>query len=576
VTVSWSVNHGSTEAADFGTTSGAVTFTAEEINAGTPKSLGVTIIDDDEVDDNPPTESYSVIATWTSAAGATPLTTTGAGEIEDNDGRVTFIASDVSKAEGTAAVSDYTIYSYEVQFEGNAPDGFDVDWSVSDVTTNDLDFGNSTGKTGSIHFTGTNGESRQVEVRVSADRVVELDETFEVKLIGVNTTTGTIRLVDATSTALGTIENDDSATISIANISTDNSEISARYFAISMSNPVDVPVSFIFKTEAAVFSPAESSDYHSVIGKTIEFFANDGPGATAASSYAVEHIEITDDQIIEEEEFFIAKLDGTTLVNGGRDVAIPITESSVDVAIEDNDVGKLLLSVTSGVTIAESAGSYDFDVKLVDEYGWFLTSELPISFSYIVSNGTTNNSDLTTGTFTGSLGTNSITTNSISITDDSIVESNETFSISLSLPADSPVTLGAASTTVTIESEDEATISIASVSAAEGNAMSFLITLSNATSTAVSFSLSTRDGSASSAFTSDQDYIQPVGGTYTFAAGVTSIIVVTNSVMDNRHSEGTEDFFIDLSGLSTGTLGDSVIFVGNVTTLTATGTIYDL
>lgn len=93
-------------------------------------------------------------------------------------------------------------------------------------------------------------------------------------------------------------------------------------------------------------------------------------------------------------------------------------------------------------------------------------------------------------------------------------------------------------------------LSIGNASAAEGGALSFTVSLSEAASGTVTVDYSTADGSA----TAGSDY-SGASGTLTFLAGETSKTITVNSLQDSSF-EGNESFSVNLSNASGAALAD--------------------
>jgi hypothetical protein len=152
----------------------------------------------------------------------------------------------------------------------------------------------------------------------------------------------------------------------------------------------------------------------------------------------------------------------------------------------------------------------------------------------------------------------------VKVAGDTTYEPDETFTVTLSNA--SGASLGTATGTVTIKNDDAApvtppTISIANAAVAEGNSgttnMAFTVSLSKASSTAVSVGYSTANGTA----TAGQDYTA-ASGTLTFAPGTTTQ-QVNVAVIGDTAVEPDETFTVTLANPVGATL----------TTATATGTI---
>jgi hypothetical protein len=130
---------------------------------------------------------------------------------------------------------------------------------------------------------------------------------------------------------------------------------------------------------------------------------------------------------------------------------------------------------------------------------------------------------------------------------DTLNEPNETFTITLSAPANA--TIGAATATGTINNDDAApSASIGNVSQAEGDSgtttFSFPVTLSSASGQTVTVNYATANGTA----IAGSDY-GATSGTLTFAPGVTTQ-TINVPVTGDITSEADETFTVTLSGAS--------------------------
>ncbi|MGY4709923.1 Calx-beta domain-containing protein [Mycolicibacterium sp. CBM1] len=153
----------------------------------------------------------------------------------------------------------------------------------------------------------------------------------------------------------------------------------------------------------------------------------------------------------------------------------------------------------------------------------------------------------------------------VGVLGDTTYESAETFTVTLSNP--SGVSLGRATATGTIANDDAApvqppTVSIADASLAEGNsgtsAMAFTVTLSKASTSTVTLSYTTSNGTA----TAGQDYVAG-SGTVTFAPGVVSQ-VVNVGVLGDTTVESAETFTVTLSNPTGATIADGSA-IGTIT-----------
>jgi len=158
-------------------------------------------------------------------------------------------ALDANKDEGAEGTTSFT---FRITLTGEVPDGFDVAWSTIDILASSvrgsdphLDiFNPKADQPQSQHFTGTDGETRDITVTIWGDAVVEIDETFQVSLGEVTNVAPGYSVTKAVESALGNIRNDDSAVVQINDPDTaSESSISQyaryHYFYVSTSAPVE-------------------------------------------------------------------------------------------------------------------------------------------------------------------------------------------------------------------------------------------------------------------------------------------------------------------------------------------------
>ncbi len=186
-----------------------------------------------------------------------------------------------------------------------------------------------------------------------------------------------------------------------------------------------------------------------------------------------------------------------------------------------------------------------------------------VSVNYATSNDTADliDYDVASGTLNWADGDTAPKTFDVTITDDSVFEGNETFNITLSSPGGG-ATIGTSAAVATInDNETQPTISIADVSAFEGNsgttAFTFEVMLSHPSVQTITVDYTTANGTASDA----SDYTA-ASGTVTFNPEVTSQNVVVQ-VNGDTASEADETFTVSLTSPSNATIADN----------TGTGTI---
>jgi hypothetical protein len=140
---------------------------------------------------------------------------------------------------------------------------------------------------------------------------------------------------------------------------------------------------------------------------------------------------------------------------------------------------------------------------------------------------------------------------SVLVNGDRVPESNETFSVNLSNPANAIIAVGQGVGTIV---DDEPRVSISDVTKAEGKKgnttiSAFTVTLSAPYDQPVTVSFQTVNGTAT---TGDNDYIAK-SGTLTFAPGETTK-TITIDVKGDSKREANETFYLDLFGNSSNSL----------------------
>ncbi|NCS31494.1 MAG: hypothetical protein GPJ18_24460, partial [Microcystis aeruginosa F13-15] len=229
----------------------------------------------------------------------------------------------------------------------------------------------------------------------------------------------------------------------------------------------------------------------------------------------------------------------SVLLNADPTATVTITDPSISLTIND-------VTVTEGNSGTTNAV---FTVSLSS------AASTVVSVDYATANGTatagTDYTAIPTTTLTFNPGETSKTI-TVAVNGDNQVELNETFFLNLSnLQANgSNVTLADNQGQGTINNDDSASIAITDVTVTEGNSGTtnavFTVTLSNPVDTAITLNYATADGTAT---TADNDYIAIATTPLTFNAGETSK-TITVAVNGDTKVESNETFFINLSSLN--------------------------
>ncbi|MGE0762764.1 MAG: Calx-beta domain-containing protein [Bdellovibrionales bacterium] len=231
---------------------------------------------------------------------------------------------------------------------------------------------------------------------------------------------------------------------------------------------------------------------------------------------------------------------GVLTYNGGS--------SSLGGTIIDGTPGALLS--VNDVTVSESAGNATFTVTLA------APSCAPTIFNFATVNGTAvqpGDYTSTSGVGTIPAGQQSWTTN-VPIIDDTLYEgaTDETFTFSLSAVMGAPVLdpLGVGSIT---DNDAQPNIFVNDVTVTEGQTANFVISLSNATTSDVTFTWETVNGTA----TSGADYTGVGATSATIAAGQLAITVAVVTTDDVVFSEGDENYNVTLTSIANASAGDT-------------------
>ncbi len=205
------------------------------------------------------------------------------------------------------------------------------------------------------------------------------------------------------------------------------------------------------------------------------------------------------------------------------------------------------------ITLAVSPASVTEDgtTNLVYTFTRSGSTTNPLTVNYTLGGTGTLNTDYTrtgtTNTVTFAAGSATATV-IVDPTADTTVESNET--VILTLAAGTGYTIGTTTpVTGTINNDDSASISINDVTVSEGNSGTtnavFTVTLSNPVDTSVTLNYSTANGTAT---TADNDYTAIATTPLTFNVGETSK-TITVAVNGDTKVENNETFFVNLSNL---------------------------
>ena len=216
--------------------------------------------------------------------------------------------------------------------------------------------------------------------------------------------------------------------------------------------------------------------------------------------------------------------------------------SIADVSVSEGNAGTKLLTFT--VSLSAASGS-------------------AVTYSIATANGSaTAGSDYVASSLTGETIAAGATSKTFSVTinGDAAIEADETFTVAVS--AVTGAIVGDGNATGTITNDDVPSLTIADASVSEGNAgtklLTFTVSLSAASGSAVTYSIATSNGSA----TAGSDYVASSLTGQTIAAGATSKTFAV-TINGDAAIEPAEDFTVTVSAVTGATVTDGI----------ATGTI---
>ena len=408
-TVAYLVNE---ETADLGTdfngANGSLTFTG---TAGETQTFTAEIIGDEVVE---PNEAFSFQLDSLSNTNFTDSISVVTQPVE-----VTIIDDDtagviVNSASITEGDSGPQALTFEVSLTKDVSNGFTVDYNTADdsATAISADYAPISG---TLTFTGTEGEVQTFTVDVLGDLAVETTESFFVNLS--NISDSAVMILQGQGSA--TITDDDSATLQIES-SVIVTETDSGQTDVAVTVTLDNPV------QGGLELPWNVTENGATVADN-DFAAATSPitfAGTAGETQSV-IIQVYGDTKVELDEAVDILLGTPTLPTGIADSAVQVTEAESTLTIQNDDVAMILLQGESKAEGTNAEGT-TFLVKAT------LTADTdaPVSVDYATRAGSglegiDFNGKTGTVNFTGSAGETQ--TIEILVPADDIAEGNKTF-----------------------------------------------------------------------------------------------------------------------------------------------------
>ena len=441
----------------------------------TTKAVDVEIIDDFDSEQE---ESFMLVLS--EPENARLVVESAAGVILDDD-----VPANVNLESATQEVSEGEgVRSFRVTLDG-APASGTVLVTFSVIQGSALPGQDYSVQTvGPLRFPpGT--RDQLIDIEIVDDEIQEPNETFTIALTNVeNADLGL-------STSTVTIIDDDEASLSINDVRAKESSGEA-VFTVSLSNTSTTEITVNYSTEDGTALAA--LDYTPVEG-TLTFSAND------ANLTRTIRVPLVDNNVDEPDETFLVRLSGV--------VGAVIADNEGIGTIED-DEPPISVSIYDG-RAREDAGSLEMAARLNRPS---LQNVVTVRFSS--SDRTATSSSDYTAT-TGLLIFERGSTEGkvlVEVIDDQLVEGDETFEVTLSIPRNAVIDQGLATGTI-VENEGTPQLLIPDISVLESAGVAvFAMTLSTPSAVPVIVNYETEDGTAEAG----TDYVH-TAGTLTFAPG---------------------------------------------------------
>ena len=523
LTVTPGYTNGTAASGDYTANTAALTFTG---TANETETFTVSTTEDAVLEAN---ETFTVGLTVSKAPALVTGTDTGTGTI-NNDDAAAVTVGDESASEGDSK-------TFAVTLDKAVQGGLTVTPSFTDVTAvNGTDY---TPITAPLTFTGTAGETQTLTINTTEDAVLEADETLTVGL----TVSGTTLGVTATDTGTFTIDDDDSAAVTVDDRSADEGD--SMTFTVMLSEAVQGGLTV---TPGYANGTAADTDYTKNTS-ALTFTGTKGETQTFT-------VATTEDAVLEADETFTVDL---TVSNAPTGATVTATDTGTGTVDNDDSA-----AVTVNDANADEGDSMTFTVTLSEAVQGGLT--VTPSFTDVTAvEGTDYTKNTAALSFTGTKGETQTFT--VATTEDAVLESDETFTVGLTVSATTLTVTATDTGTGTVDNDDSAAVTVNDANADEGDSMTFTVTLSEAVQGGLTVTPGYTNGTATSTTpTGPGDYDENTTAlSFTGTKGETKTFTVATT--EDAILEADETFTVGLS-VTPGTSGTTV-----TATDTGTGTI---
>ena len=502
VSFNWYVQHISTSTSDF---TGALRGT-KQIRAGDTTTTISIDTSDDSIYETDEIFTLNII----NVTGAVPDSLLALGSILDNDTQpsITFAQVASTATEGAS-------FTYNLQLNRASLADVSFDWSVQHISTSTSDFTGSLRGTKQIRAGDT---TTTISIDTSDDSIYETGEIFTLNIINV------IGAVPDSLFALGSIlDNDPQPVITLLSfeqVASTAIEGASFTYNLQLNRASLADVSFDWSVQHISTS---TSDFRGSLRGTKQIRAGD---TTTTIS-----IDTSDDSIYETDEIFTLNIINVT-------GAVPDSLLALG-SILDNDTQPVIAFEQVASTATEGA-SFTYNLQLNR------ASLADVSFDWSLQHISTSTSD-----FMGSLrGTkqiragDTIATISIDTSDDSIYETDEIFTLSITNVIGAiPNNLATSSSIIDNDSQPVIVFEQVASTATEGTSFIYSLQLNKVIAVDVSF-----DWSLQHISTSTSDFRGVIAGRQQIRAGDTTVTIVLQ-INDDRRPEQAEEFTLNITNI---------------------------
>jgi hypothetical protein len=214
---------------------------------------------------------------------------------------------------------------------------------------------------GTLSFAGNTNESKTITVQVSQDKLVELDETFQVALgalsLVANGIAANITIDNVAETA--TILNDDTTTVIVSSGAATVTEGTGTgttdvTFQVMLSNPVQGGFRIGYATNDGTATVADADYVDNDGNLTFNGIANEAKSVI---------VQVRRDSIVERNETFNFALTQLSQLDAALVPSISINTTPQEVTIANDDVATVSF-VADASSVAEASGAHTVDVVL--------------------------------------------------------------------------------------------------------------------------------------------------------------------------------------------------------------------